>query len=559
MRRRRRPGREPADRAARRAGATRGDWVLGRRPAPFIIEKPAPYRPELRVLLDAGADRMIAFEPVEPDGSARDVAEWAAGKVRPGIRLRVDEQVLAEALRQRLGAEVEILEAPTPEVDWALDALEEYGADAGGGTVREPEWADGAAPDAKAGFYDAAARFERAAPWKKVSDGQVLAVDVPAMGWTGACVSILGQAEETFGLLAFRSLADYVQFVRLGDTLAEGTRRPPGPGVPLFSINFDRPRDLPGGKKLAKEARAHGFVAGPRGRVPYILKLSADAVQTPASTDDYRLATACLVAVYRFVERREDLFVGKPRQQIEERSIVLTPGGDVEIVVTCPPSDLPWQWGEEEPIEGLLRHDCEEMAAAFHAARLADGARAEEADADIGAAQEMLDFKAGYGGGLGEWTPDDITVFMLEHYPSHGIATGAELHALPPRLDAFLAWLAASGRGYAAPLQAARRHLAECRDRFLEEANDPRRFGLAKTVAQAMSAANVDTDDPAAVDSFFRDFNRRLKDDPSLLPSLAGGRPGKAWVWNGAEPPPDPQGTCPCGSGQRYRKCCMPR
>jgi len=334
VKRRARGGRDRADRASRTAGATRGEWVLGRRPAPFIIEKPAPYRPELRVLLDTGTDRMIALEPGEPVGSALEFALWAAGKVRPGTRLRVDEQEVAEALRQRLGGEVEVREAPTPEVDWALEAFAEYAGEAEGGPVREPEWADGAAPDAKAGFYDAAARFERAAPWEKAGDGQVLAVDVPEMGWTGACVSLLGQAEETFGLLVLRSLADYVQFVRVGDAFAEGPRRPPGPGVPLFSINFDRPRDLPGGKKLAKEARAHGFVPGPRGRVPYILKFGADSVPTPASTDDYRLATAFLVAVYRFVERHPDLFVGPPQQQIEERSVVLTPGGGLEVVVT---------------------------------------------------------------------------------------------------------------------------------------------------------------------------------------------------------------------------------
>ena len=227
--------------------------------------------------------------------------------------------------------------------------------------------------------------------------------------------------------------------------------------------------------------------------------------------------------------------------------------------MTCPPSDLPWQWGKEEPIEGLRRHQGEEMAAAFHGSRLAEGTRAEEADADLEAAQAMLEFKTRYGGSLGEWTPEDVTAFMLEHYPSHGMATGAELDALPPRFDAFLAWLAASGRGQAAQLRDARRRLEECRDRFLQEANDPRRFGLAKTVVQAMSAAKVDMDDPAAVETFMRDFSHRLQADPSLLPSLGGGSRGKAWVWDGVPPPPDPLGACPCGSGRRYRKCCMPR
>ena len=245
---------------------------------------------------------MIAIEAVEPGRSPAAVAAWASDRLRPGIRLRVDHRALAQAVRRRAGEGVEVLEAPTPEIDGAIDSLEAFTARTRGGRGSEPAWADGAAADAKARFYVAAERFEQARPWAKASDGHVLAIDVPSMGWTGACVSILGKAEDTFGLLLLRSLADYERFVRLGDAVFESPRRAPGAGVPLFSVNFDRPRDLPGGKKLAAEARAHGFVPGARGRVPYILNFSPDAVATPPTTDDYRLATACLEAVCRFVE-----------------------------------------------------------------------------------------------------------------------------------------------------------------------------------------------------------------------------------------------------------------
>ena len=77
MKKKQRPDRE---RAGRTAAPLSGDWALGRRPAPFIIEKPVPYRPELWVLLDAGADRMIALEPTEPGRSPADLAEWAASR-----------------------------------------------------------------------------------------------------------------------------------------------------------------------------------------------------------------------------------------------------------------------------------------------------------------------------------------------------------------------------------------------------------------------------------------------------------------------------------------------
>lgn len=543
-----------------RAGNTAAseDWVLGRRPAPFIVETPAPHRPEMRVLLDAGAERIIAVEVVEAGDSASTVAEWARGKLRRGIHLRVDERAVAEALRPLVGEGIEVEDAPTPEVDEAVESFEAFTARRADG-AREPSWADGAAADAKAGFYIAAGQFERSRPWEKVSDGHVLAIDVPALGWSGGCASILGMAEETFGLLLLRSIADFVRFVRLGEAVLADRRRPPGAGVPILSVNFDRPRDLPGGKKLAAEARAHGFVPGPGGRVPYLLNVTADAVPTPLTTDDYRLATTCLEAVRRFVEKHEGLFTEGPRERLVESSTVAMPGAAIDVVVTCPPADLPWRWGEEEPIEGLRERERDLISTSFHAAREAGGESPEEADAHRWAAHEMLGFKARRGEALTDWTPDDITTYLLDYYPSHGSETGKKLEALPSRLEAFLVWLSASGLGYGARLEAARQRIAGCRDAFLKDASDPRRFGVAKTMMQAMRAANVDPADPAAVDSFVRDFNRRLEDDPSLLPSLPLPRQGKAWVWNHEGPPPDPQGPCPCGSGRRYRKCCMPR
>ena len=509
------------------------------------------------MLLDVGVDRMIALEAVEPGASPARVAAWAASRLRDGVRLRVEDDKLAEALRQRAGESMQILVAPTPELDRALDAFEEFTHRARAG--KEPTWTDDAEAEAKAGFYEAAARFERSRPWKKASDGHVLAIDVPALGRKGACASILGNAGETFGLLLLRSIADYIAFLRLSDQATGGRRHAPGAGVPLFSINFDRPRDLPAGKKLAAEARAHGFVPGPQGRLPYILNLSPDAVAAPPTTDDYRLATACLEAVRRFIEKHGELFTSPPRQRVEESSTIVMPAGGLDVVVTAPPRELPWRWGEEEPIEGLRERDREEIAAAFHAARRAEDASSEEADADRSAAEELLEFKTRSGGALADWTPDDVAAYMLEYYPSHGSETGEELRSIPSRLDAFLAWLAASGRGPAARLEASRRKLADLRQRFLDEAGDARRFGPAKSVVQAMRQANVDITDEAAVDAFMRDFNRRLAGDPSLVPMHASGRSRTRWVWDGVGPPPDPSGPCPCGSGRRYRKCCMPR
>jgi hypothetical protein len=435
-----------------------------------------------------------------------------------------------------------------------MDSLEEFSERTRAERPADHDWADDVPGPAKAGFYEAATRFERGEPWRSASDGQVLAIDVPTLGWPKAIASVLGNAGESFGLALFRSLDDYVRFLRLADD--PRARRRPGAGVPLFAVHLDHPRVLPAGKKLVAEARAHGFVPGPSGRYPFILKSSPDNEPIPATLDDYRLATACLEAVAGFVGKRRELFEAPPRRRVSTSSHVAMPGGDVELTVTAPPADLPWRWGEEEPIEGLRRREREELLAAFRGARQAEDAAPADVDADGWAAEEMLEFKQSTASSVVDWTADDMSRF-LEDYPANGQTTGAQVEALPRRFDAFLAWLSTSGRGVPGRLAAARARLAERRAAFVEAARDESRYGPAKLLGARMLAEGVDVHDKAAVAAFIQRFNERLAKDPTLLPAL--GRPRRRWVWDGEGEPPDPSAKCPCGSGRRYGKCCMPR
>jgi len=173
---------------------------------------------------------------------------------------------------------------------------------------------------------------------------------------------------------------------------------------------------------------------------------------------------------------------------------------------------------------------------------------------------EALRFKASGGEPGDRWTADDVEEYLLRHYPVRGSAPDEELELVPASLDAFLGWLGTLRKGRVVALRAARERLARCRDRFLIDARDPRRFGPAKTLLRAMVREGVDPTDSRAVDAFMAQFNERVQKDPSLMPlpeDLL--HRGKAWGWTPDQPPPDPRGPCPCGSGKRYRKCCMPR
>jgi hypothetical protein len=549
-------------RSGPRGARAETEWVLGRRRAPAVVERPEPHQPDVVLLVDAASGLVLGSDVLEPDASPVVVAAWVRKQIEPGVSLRVEEEALAEALRRRLGPGHTVRIGPVPELREPLAELDRAMRRRSGRAGREeaPRWADEASPEARIAFYAAAAPFERCAPWKVAHDGQILRLDVPALRWEGACVSILGAAGEEFGLLLFRSLEDYETFARLATADLGGGRHKGGPSVSVLSVNYDDPDDITGGEALAKRARVFGWKPGKSGRLAYILKIDADGETPPVTTDDYRIATACLEGVRAFFEENRHVFRKPPKRSLTTRSRIAMPAGEVEVRVTAPPEDLSWEWGEEEPIEGLRRADAVVVREAFRDSRREAGASEDDADEARMMVYEALRYKAELGEPVERWTADDVEAYLLDHYPAHGAATDEDVELVPVHLDAFLEWLAASGRGAPGPLAAARARLARCRAAFLRDARDPRLFGLAKTVVRAMQREGIDPGDRRAADRFLAKFNERLQEDPSLLPT-----PGEAprrrrlWVWTPGQPVPDPKAPCPCGSGKRYRKCCMPR
>jgi hypothetical protein len=424
----------------------------------------------------------------------------------------------------------------------------------------KPAGKDDATAQARADFYAAAERFEQSEPWTVATDGHILAVDVPALGWSGGCASILGAVEESFGLLLLRSLGDYIALLRRGARESTARRRDHGPGVPLLSVSFDHPRDVTGGKQLAREARALGWTPGPGARLPHVLKMSPDGVPQALSNDDYRLATVCLEAVRQFVDEHASLFEKPPTESVRMDVTYSSPGGPLEVVVEAPPDDLPWDWGGEEPIEGLRRLENQPLLEGLEASLRASGASGAEVDAAMRAIDDVLEFKNRRDEPGQRWSPQDVEEYLLEYAPAFLIVPDEELEGIPAHLAAFFDWLTSSGQVPAASLRATREQVGQCREAFLRHARDPRRFGPAKTILRAALEAGVEVSDNEAMEAFVEDFSRRAEEDPSLLPMLGTGeqRP-KAWAWDGEGAPPDPRGPCRCGSGKRYRKCCMPR
>jgi hypothetical protein len=93
MPRKLRPETERARRSRRRLRpnvSRTGDWVLGRSPAPFVVEQPRPYRPDVLLLMDVGADEVVAIAVLEPGRTPAEVAGWAAERLPRGAPGRRD-------------------------------------------------------------------------------------------------------------------------------------------------------------------------------------------------------------------------------------------------------------------------------------------------------------------------------------------------------------------------------------------------------------------------------------------------------------------------------------
>ncbi|HJS57621.1 MAG TPA: SEC-C metal-binding domain-containing protein, partial [Vicinamibacteria bacterium] len=328
------------------------------------------------------------------------------------------------------------------------------------------------------------------------------------------------------------------------------------------SINFDHPNDIRGGRKLRKQARAQGWeLAGPRA-FPWIQHLAADGISLPIESDDYRRATASLRAITAFMEGHRSLFEGEGSDPVRETMTVRDVPGEVVVTVTAPFPDVRWQWGQESSTDGMRRTEAEGARDAFLAARRADFSEEEVLEAGS-AVSELIEFGVFHAGEpLPRWTPDLVSEYLVEYYPRKGSVSGDEIDAIPGYLGAFFEWLGKSGQLPQTTATAIRRRIGRERASFLRAARDPARFGPAKAVVATMQREGVDIEDEAAVHRFLEDFNRRLEKDPELLPMPDLSRflgPSKKWVWNGEGPAPDPVASCPCGSGRRYRKCCMPR
>ena len=532
------------------------EWVGGRRLMPSYVMEDKPYRPELVIWLDVTNDLIVgseAFKPGEPLSVEAELLASAmktpmAGKPRSPSSIRVADSALAALLRGRLDPDVRIEVAETPELDRVIELMS-------ASLLRDEQDAsyleDGKiSANTMRRFFAAAARLWKMAPWKNVYDSQLLRLDCPALDARDKVVSIIGNLGESFGVLVFDSLDGFEAMAERSDAHMAG-KQLINLGTQIFSINFERGSDLP--KAMRREIDQHGWRVPDANSYPLIQWIDPDRMLRPLTDRDVVFATACAEAIAEFFARHgNDIARGTFKRASERIALDDLPGLPT-VELAAPHPGRAWEeqdesFDDEAELEAELARG-HEIAESFVLAQKRAGRDDDWLAAAAFCCDNLYQFKINYADGrAGGWTAALVEEYLLDYFPRKVSADEDLIVKTPEVLTAFFEWAEQSNHVGNRTADAIRKRIKSKRNRFDAAARDPGNFGMAKSLFMGMQDAGVDITKQSEVDSYIKKHNTGL-----AAPTRS------RWVWSGEGSPPDPKAPCPCGSGKRYKKCCMPR
>jgi len=510
-------------------GRQQGEWVggLGLMPA-YVTGEREPYRPEM--LLWMSEEGAILGHDVGKPGemiasaaqSLREAIEHPmVGRAHAPKRVRVASVELAEALRSA-HREIEIVCAPTPEIDALLAAMRErMGEDR---EVEQTYLSAEVDPEKVAAFFRATATLFRAKPWTIVpGDDGIISVTIDSLDVRGAVLSVIGQMRQSFGFILFASLDDYESYLDAADAMEHGEE----PILPRqFALNFERGADM--SASLRKEIAAHRWeVAGPNA-YPWPVAVDADLVARPASAKEMTIAEAISLALPHFLSEKKKVlraawYGGAP---VERTIRVGTHGGELDVTLRAPceraiggsPFDLLAELGAlgqdgEEMDEDARRELEDELLNRF-----ADSPEA-KAVSDVGACRFIMDFAASYfGATVATLRPPDLREIVFEIIPRKVMIEASEASAIIAEARAFYMFLKREfGLKQA---DGCLRVLDGDATKKLEAAlTDSSKFGMAKSLFAGGREAGFDMSSKEGIEAWMRAMEGRpLPDSFPLSP-----------------------------------------
>ncbi|MDP9191482.1 MAG: SEC-C domain-containing protein [Acidobacteriota bacterium] len=312
------------------------EWIGGRYTFPAKVrEGDAVIQPEVILWLELPSGLIVGSSIIDPgkpvslgESLEETMRQPAEGPPRKPTRIRVADARLAEELHKAAGS-IPVVVAPVPELDDVYADFREAMPE------EEPSYlADGEiAPAIVAELFSAARLLYRAAPWQHMHDQQVLRVDIPAFDIGGACLSVIGAAGESFGLLLFRSIDDFHSFVEAAERLerAEPPAPDKNPAPALLSLSFNHRKDLP--PSMQNEIELHRWPVAGAKAYPAVLAAGGNMTALPVTERHFRILTACTRAFLTFFEHSRSFFQEEYAQPVAER---ITGSDGVTVSLTAP-------------------------------------------------------------------------------------------------------------------------------------------------------------------------------------------------------------------------------
>ncbi len=510
------------------------EWVGGIVSMPaYVTDEGEPYRPEALVWMGADGP-VLGFTTAKPgellamaaENLQSTIDEPLYGRPHAPSRVRVASSDLAEALRDGHPG-IEIVCAPTPELDGMLEMIREKMDEEGAG--QESYLSSDIEPAAIASFFRAAAGLFRAKPWEVLpSDQSLFSVTIEQLGVRDAVISVIGQMGESMGFLLFSSLDDFEAYF----IAVAGMDRGVEPEIPPhFILIFERGAELP--PELRKEIARHQWEVAAAEAYPWLMAIDEDLVARPLTADEVTMAEAIAVALTNLLADHKALRTawrrGKP---ISRTFSVDTHRGEIDITlratymhtVRSDPtddilSDLARLSGDDGFIDPELRGPLEDMLMHIFVAS-PEGKDIDE----IQACNFVMDFAANYfGATIATLGSSELREIVFDLIPAKVMMDASDARGIIEELRAFYGFLK---REYdLKQADACLEVLGGTAIEKLEAAlSDSSKFSMAKSLFMAGREAGFDVETEEGIEAWMQAVQGKPLPPSVRLPSL-GKRP----------------------------------
>lgn len=252
-------------------GKTR-EWVGGTIIVPgFVTGEPGEnYQPTMPVWLNE-IGQVIGMEmlspgdpPFDPVASLKQaIANPMTGPAGAPSHLRVNDETIATKLQEAFPS-IQVSVGETDELEELASTIVDDMC-----ASNEPQAYSEIGDDNVAieSFFDSAAALYKCKPWEIVPhDQSLIGVTIDSFGVTDGAISVIGQMNESFGIVLFDSLIEHEQYALMSDAMERGEL----PNIPPHrSLNFDNANEIH--STLRKDIARHQWTVAHSNAYPCLM------------------------------------------------------------------------------------------------------------------------------------------------------------------------------------------------------------------------------------------------------------------------------------------------